>query len=94
MRENFKQLRAKEEAEEMSRRKLHNDALIQKELLKKAQELHQTSQRAINNAARNKNFHKKQHLKNIQENSGALLKLAFEKGLAQTSQANIKNYKK
>lgn len=40
MRENFKQLRAKEEAEEMSRRKLHNDALIQKELLKKAQELH------------------------------------------------------
>jgi hypothetical protein len=94
MRENFKQLRAKEEAEEMSRRKLHNDALIQKELLKKAQELHQTSQRAINNAARNKNLHKKQHLKNIQENSGALLKLAFEKGLAQTSQANIKNYKK
>jgi hypothetical protein len=43
----------------MSRRKLHNDALIQKELLKKAQELHQTSQRAINNAVRNKNMHKK-----------------------------------
>ena len=51
--------RAKEEADEMSRRKLHNDALIQKELLKKAQELHQTSQRAINNAVRNKNMHKK-----------------------------------
>ncbi len=39
-------------------------------------------------------MHKKQHLKNIQENSGALLKMAFEKGLTQTSQANIKNYKK
>lgn len=35
MRENFKQLRAKEEAEEMSRRKIQNEALIQKELLKK-----------------------------------------------------------
>jgi hypothetical protein len=94
MRENFKQLKAKEDAEDVSRRRLQNDALIQKELLKKAQELHQTSQRAINNIHKNKLASRggKAAAKNGQANSGAQIRLAIERGMAQT--AGAKNYKK
>lgn len=90
MRENFKQLKAKEEADEMRNRKLQNDALIQKELLKKAQELHQTSQRAINNLHKSKmaGVVVARKCKNVQASSGAQIKTANQRG------GMGKNYKK
>ena len=46
MKERFKEMRAREEAEELSRRKIQQDNLIRKQLQKKAEQ-QQISQRLI-----------------------------------------------